>query len=49
MASGYPLTEQEQERLRKLRQAGLSIRQIAREERLSPTTVQKNLKKSIAE
>lgn len=46
--SGKPLTTQDAERLRRLREAGMSIRQIAREERLSPTTVQKNLKNPIA-
>ena len=46
---GRDLTEAERERVRRLRdQAGLSIRQIAREERVSPTTVQKILKEPIA-
>jgi len=47
--SGKELTQRERDRIAKLRAAGLSIRQIAYEERLSPTTVQKNLKKSLAE
>lgn len=46
--SGRDITEQERERIRRLREAGLSIRQIAKEERVSPTTVQKNLKESLA-
>lgn len=46
--SGKDITCEEAERIRRLRAAGLSIRQIAREERLSPTTVQKNLKSAIA-
>ena len=46
--SGKPLTQQEQDRLRKLRDAGLSVREVAKAERVSPTTVQKILRTSIA-
>jgi len=44
--SGRDITEQDRERIRRLREAGLSIRQIAKEERVSTTTVQKNLKET---
>ena len=43
--SGKPLSEQEQERLRRLRAAGLSVREVAKLERVSPMTVQKILRK----
>lgn len=46
--SGRDLTNAEAERIRKLREANLSVRQIAREERVSTTTVQKILKTSLA-
>jgi DNA-binding CsgD family transcriptional regulator len=42
--SGKPLSDYEAERLRRLRQAGLSIRDIGKEERVSTRTVQKYLK-----
>lgn len=43
---GKQLSEQEQDRIRRL-SAKLSVREIAKEERLSPTTVQKILKMSV--
>lgn len=46
--SGKQLSEHEAERLRRLRQAGLSIRDIGKEERVSTRTVQKYLKASTA-
>lgn len=45
---GRELDDADRERIRRLRDAGLSVRQIAREQRVSPTTVQKNLKTSLA-
>ena len=41
---GKQLSDHEAERLRRLRQAGLSIRDIGKEERVSTRTVQKYLK-----
>lgn len=46
--SGKEVTEAERQRIERLRQAGLSIRDVAKEQRMSTTTVQKILKKAIA-
>jgi len=46
--SGKPLSDQEQERIRKLRDAGLSIREIAKAQMVSPTTVKKKLNNALA-
>lgn len=42
--SGKPLSEQDQQRIVKLRASGLSIRRLAEAERISTRTVQKYLK-----
>ena len=46
--SGQKLTPQEQQRIERLRANGLSVREIAKEERVSTTTVQKIIGTAIA-
>ena len=43
--SGRETDEQTKRQIKKLRDAGLSVREIAREQRVSPPTVQKILRK----
>lgn len=46
--SGKNLSNQDRDRVRKLREAGLSIREIARAQMLSKNTVQKILQTPLA-
>jgi IS30 family transposase len=46
--SGKELTQLERDRIARLRAAGLSVRDVAKAERVSPTTVQKILRTPIA-
>lgn len=48
MTQGKKISDADIERLRKLREAGLSVRQVARAENVSPQTVQKFCKNTIA-
>lgn len=45
--SGNKLSQQEEDRVRRLKAQGLSVREIAHEEMVSPTTVQKILKSQL--
>jgi len=46
--SGRDIDERDKRRIQQLRDAGLSVRKVASEARVSPTTVQKILKRDIA-
>lgn len=46
--SGRDIDEQTRRQIQKLRDAGLSVREVAKAERVSPTTVQKILKITLA-
>ncbi|NBW09964.1 MAG: hypothetical protein EBR82_18255 [Caulobacteraceae bacterium] len=48
MNSGKPASEQDRNRIVRLREAGLSIRQIAHEQRCTTKTVQKILGTALA-